>query len=53
MSDKKKNKITWEDFKHLPWWTWLLLVDSTVKGIINVRGYIDKSSRGGAILSEQ
>ncbi|MGI6248082.1 MAG: hypothetical protein ACOYJX_01565 [Acutalibacteraceae bacterium] len=40
MSDKKKTKITWKDFKHLPWWTWLFIVACIVLPITTLGGAI-------------
>lgn len=37
---KKKTKITLEDFKHLPWWTWLFIVACIILPITTIGGAI-------------
>ena len=40
MSNKDKAKFTWQDFKHVPRWTWLFLVACIILPITTIGGAI-------------
>ena len=50
MSDKKKTKITWKTFKHLPWWTWLFIVACIILPVTTIGGAIPTGLAAGGML---
>ena len=40
MVNKKTTKMTWKDFKRIPWWTWLFIVSCILLPITTIGGAI-------------